>query len=205
MIKYLFFLFAFTFQLNAQENDSIQKEKSVNFEETFRLYYIIPNQIGNHTLAQDYKNRFGFGARLTLVSIKNFNLGFGGEYVSYKVTNKSNAGNFTYGNYKNAFLLVDYPINISKTITLNPTSSIGLLQFTQREKNVRHSHQNGINYSFGFTTDYEIGKEIDLFFGLDYIYTKYKLEANSEILDYYGKSNAIQFTFGIKLKTVKNP
>lgn len=202
-IKKVVILLFFTLQLTAQENDSIKKNKTIEFHETFSIYSIIPNQIGNHTLAKDYKNRFGLGSRLTLISIKNFNIGLGGEYISYKVTNSSNAGNFSYGNYKNAFVIINYPIIIAKKIQINPTTGIGLLEFTQRERSVRYSNQNGSNYRIGISTDYELGKEIDAFFGVEYIYTKFKLNANPEILDYYGKSNQFQITLGIKFKSPK--
>ncbi|NJM80997.1 MAG: hypothetical protein HC854_17795 [Flavobacterium sp.] len=203
IIKKVVILLLFTFQLIAQENDSIQNNKIVKFEETFSLYYIIPNQIGNHTLAKDYKNRFGFGSRLTLVSIQNFNIGGGGEYISYEVTNKSNAGNFSYGNYKNAFILINYPIKIVEKLQITPTTAIGLLQFSQRERSIRYSHQNGVNYRAGLSFDYELVEEFDVFFGVEYIYTKFKLNANPEIIDYYGKSNQFQITIGIKFKSPK--
>ena len=203
IMKKVALLLLFTYQLTAQKSDSIQNKKIVKFEQNFSLYYIIPNQIGNHTLAEDYKNRFGFGTKLTFISVKNFDIGLGGEYISYKVINQSNAGNFSNGNYKNVFLTTNYPLQISKKLILNPSTGIGLVQFSQREKNVRYSHQNGINYRIGLSTDYELGKEIDAFFGVEYVYTIFKLNANPEILDYYGKSNQFQITLGIKFKSPK--
>lgn len=203
MIKKIVFWLLFSAISFAQNQESKSTEKTVKFEETFRIYYVIPNQIGNHSLAKDYENRFGFGSKLTLVSIKNFNLGFGGEYVAYTITDKSSAGNFSKGNYKNAFFLVNYPIPISSKFTINSNAAIGVLEFTQRENQVRQSHQNGTNFRLGMSTDYELGKEVDVFFGIDYIYTKFKLNANPEIIDYFGKSNNLQFTIGFNFKSPK--
>ncbi len=196
-------LLLFSITSFAQKNDSLSNQKAVKFEETFSIYYVIPNQIGNHTLAEDYKNKFGFGSKLTLVSIKNFNLGFGGEYISYGVTDKSNAGNFSKANYKNAFFLVNYPIQIAPKFQITPSGTVGFLVFTQREKSFRYSNQNGTNYRLGLSAAYEISKNVDAFFGVDYIYTKFKLNANPEIMDYYGKSNNLQISIGIKVKSPK--
>lgn len=187
----------------AQVKDSVAQKKLFQFDETFSMYIVSPQQIGNHTLAKDYNNGVGFGSRLTLFSVKNFNLGGGGEIVVYQVTNRSNAGNFSKGTYKNAFVLVNYPIQVAPNFTLTPSSAVGLLQFTQRQRGTRHSHQEGINYRLGVSADYEVGKELDFFIGLDFIYTKFRLKANPEIIDYFGHSNNLQLSLGLRFKAAK--
>lgn len=205
MISKTVFLLLFSATVFAQENDSlqVQEKKIFKFEETFSMYYVVANQSGNHTLAKDYSNRFGFGSRLTLFSLAKFNLGAGGEYVTYSVSNQSNAGNFNKGTYKNFFFLVNYPIQVAPRFTLTPVAAIGALQFTQRQRGIRHSHQEGINYRIGVSADYEVAPEMDLFLGLEFIDTRFNLNANPEIFDYYGKSKNLQMSIGIRFKTAK--
>ena len=100
-------------------------------------------------------------------------------------------------------MLVNYPIQVAPKFTLTPVSAIGFLEFSQRETSIRYSHQGGLNYRLGFSADYELNKEMDVFLGLDYIYTKFQLSANPEISDYYGRSKNLQLSVGIKFKNAK--
>lgn len=183
----------------AQTKDSIAKNKIVSFEETLRIYYINTNQFGNTTLAKDHVNDYGIGSSISLISVMKFQLNFGLEYARYKITNQENTGLFTESNYRNLYVSTSYPFSLSEKIKISPLIGIGGVSLKQREKYTRQSYQNGTNYRIGVQNDYTVSGVFSVYLGIEYIYTNFKIKTIPEFENYYGLSNNLQLTLGIKL------
>ena len=175
------------------------KSESVFSDSYLRLYAILPNQFGEHSLAKAHSPRVGVGGSLYLVKYYNFRLGGGLEFVSYSVTDKSKIGEINNSNYSNYFISVAYDYKINKNILLQPIIGYGDVDIKLKTVDKKFTNQNGNEFRIGSIIDYKLNNTFCAFLSLQYIYTSIDINTNSAYKDYFGKAQQFQVSLGFKI------
>lgn len=192
----------------AQETSVIQsnstmlgenKNSGLQFNVSWRFYYAIPNQIGNHVYADAYDSKFSMGTSLGLIEYSNFRLSGGFELEQYEVTDVSKAGNFDFTSKYSFFGIVSYDFELSDKIILAPQIGYGSSDIHHKTRSERVANQIGTHLRLGFYGDYRLGKNVALFAGIHYISSEFDISTNSEFKNYITKSTQLQLTLGLKV------
>lgn len=198
MKKLFFIILLLTSHLNfCQENNHVKK---VNFENYFRFNFILPFQIGNHSLAKDFESKIGLNTNLSLVSYNNFSLVFGYQFSRYHVTNNSNIGNINRLNYSVIYGEIDYDIVVYNKLKVIPNVGYGYVNNKYKSGKRNFGSQEGTELRFGTLFNYNFTKTFSTFIGFNYVLTNLNIDTNKEYEDYFGKANRFQINLGIKFE-----
>lgn len=198
----LAFLLFFSVQSFSQEVEkaSWQSENFVKFDAQLRFQVLYPIQFGNYALSKAYDSNPGVGVNMSFLNIKNFKIGAGYNIEFYKVTDKQLMGNFNIANYSSVFGTVNYELKIAEKVSFYPNIGVGYAMLKQKAGSSNFGHQDGIEYRAGFITDYKFNKTVSLFFGANYIYSKYQINTAPEYEKFFGNSQKIQLSIGLQIE-----
>lgn len=201
-IKIFAFLLFFGIQTYAQEveKESWQSGNFIKFDAQLRLQALYPIQFGDYALSKAHNSNPGIGINMSFFNIKNFKVGAGYNIEFYKVTDKQIMGNFNTSNYSSVFALVNYELKIAKKTSIYPNIGVGYAKLKQRNGSSNFGSQDGTEYRAGFITDYKFNKTISLFFGANYIYSKFQINTASEYEKFFGNSQKIQLSIGLQIE-----
>lgn len=186
----IFILFLFSFSIQAQDGLKI---KPVG-----RIYVLHPFHQGNNAFSDAYSSGVGFGGHFFLPKYKNFRLGFGGDYVHYKVEKENMIGTIGSSYYFSAYGLLSYDINITENFNLSPVIGYGNSTLSLRSNTRKIDPQNGNEFRIGLYSDYTFSPHFAGFVGLYYISNRFTINTHPDYEDYFGKSNSIQLSLGLK-------
>ncbi|MDR6968220.1 hypothetical protein J2X31_002237 [Flavobacterium arsenatis] len=213
-MKQIFTLLMLSFVLQnfAQETetetqtDTIRSEKfqpkkgrQLLFNVVSRVYYILPNQYGDHMLADAHSTDGGIGTSLSLLEYKKIRFTGGFEKAFYSVDDISKAGNFKTTNSTSIHGALSYDFKLNNHFMIAPSLGYGYNYIRQRWRSERNANQYGEHFRIGLITDYAMNKHFAFFIGIHYINSQYKIMTNQAYEDYFGKSKQVQFTLGIKI------
>ena len=210
----ILFLCFFVIQSFAQETKKETKEQTkqevkreswqsgnyVKFDAQLRIYLLQPIQFGNNALSKAHDSKPGVGINMSFLNIQNFKIGAGYNFESYKITDKEIMGNFNYSNYSSVFANVNYETKITENISFHPNVGIGHVFLKQKSPSVHFKPQEGVEYRIGFVTDYKFNNTVSLFFGANYIYSKYKINTAPEYEKFFGNSQKLQLSIGLQIE-----
>lgn len=111
----------------SEENESI-------VQPFFRVSFMNHSQLGNHSLAKDFRSDLGINTAFSIVTFKNFSLVTGFQFSYYSITNPQNVGNINSMFFRSLYAEIDYKIPVTKEIGLIPLVSYGY---------VNHKYQTG--------------------------------------------------------------
>lgn len=163
-----------------------------------RIYVLHPFHQGNNALAEAYSSGIGFGGQFFLPKFKNFRLGFGGEYIPYKVENESLIATISSSRYTTAYGLLSYDIVINEKFMLNPTIGFGPSSLSLKSRQRKIDPQNGSEFRIGVYSDYTFSPHFAGFVGINYISNSFTINTHPDYEDYFGKANSIQVSLGLK-------
>lgn len=166
---------------------------------TFSLSIISNNYFGENYLAKGHKsNGFGFQFKHELFHYKNFNLGFGIEKSTQKVTDTSIGGNIYSTNSNSVFGLVSYKIPIITTFAVSPEINYGRIELRQKNGSKLYGVQNGTRFGLGLNLDYMIKKNVSISSLVSYNKFNFNTETSPEFINYFNNSKAISISLGLK-------
>lgn len=192
-------IFLFLIADGIAQEASTNKNDELKFDVAWRIYYAIPNQIGNHVYADAYDSKFSIGTSLALLEYSNFRLLGGYELEQYDVTDVSKAGNFDFISKHSFFGAVSYDFKLGSKINLAPQIGYGSSDIHHKMRSERVANQYGSHFRVGAYGDYSLGGSCDLFIGIHYIKSKFNIETNNEFKNYITKSTQLQLTLGLKV------
>lgn len=175
------------------------KNSELQFNVSWRLYYALPNQIGNHVYADAYDSKFSMGTSLGLIEYSNFRLSGGFELEQYNVTDVSKAGNFDFISKYSFFGTVSYDFELNDKIILAPQIGYGSSDIHHKMRAERVANQIGTHLRLGVYADYSLGENVAIFAGIHYIRSDFDISTNSEFKNYITKSTQLQLTLGLKV------
>jgi len=202
----LAFLLFFSVSLFAQEAEvkekkSWQSENFVKFDAQLRFQILYPIQFGDYALSKSYNSNPGIGINMSFLNVKNFKIGAGYNIEFYKVTDKQTIGNFSTSNYSSVFATVNYELKMAEKISIYPNLGVGYAMLRQKAGGGSNfGKQDGTEYRVGFITDYKFNKTLSLFFGANYIYSKYQINTAPEYEKFFGNSQKIQLSIGLQIE-----
>lgn len=185
----------FTF---SQEETDEPSKKNVRFPDNcLSIYYIRYNNIGENFLSEAHKNAFGFGTQFDFLEVYGFIIGGAYEGSSFKITDKSLAGNIDRTNYGNIMWRFSYKFNLSEVSTIKPYIGIGDVKLRQRGRGQDFGKFKGTSYNIGVNYMYNIDKNVSFFTGLNFNYVSYRVNSTPEFQSFFDRSNQIQIHLGI--------
>lgn len=200
-MKHIIFLLILCTGLQAMAQEIDDSAGNETKKEYFKLYYIAPGAVGNNVLAKANKGELGTGIGVTLFAGGNFHGIIGYEYVNYRVTDISLAGNATDTRLGRVYgqLLYKTPMGYERLV-LNPKFSMGYTNIKQRGVEAKNfGLQEGVSVSPGFDIDFIVEGPLRIYAGIDYILSFPETYTNSRYRSFYGTIQQLNFTFGIKL------
>ncbi len=198
-MKKIFILLLFNFSVFAQSQNE-NSNKVFNFATEFSVYGIQTNNFGNNFLAKANKPYLiGIGTQLVLFKVYNFGLGYGGEFVKHQVTNNSLGGNIKNTNATFLNLKLIYYQDLKSKFRIEPLIGIGQATLNQRTGKEKFGKQTGTSFYLGSNLSYKINNNIAFFVGIDYRYTKYKVNTNTDFISFFDNSNQVQLKLGATL------
>ena len=186
----IFILFFISFSIEAQDRLKI---KPVG-----RIYVLKPFHQGDNAFSDAYSSSVGFGGHLFLPKFKNFRLGFGGDYIPYEVEKENLIGTISTNTYYSAYGLLSYDVNVTEKFNFSPVIGLGSSTLRMRTRDRRIDSQNGTEFRIGLYSDYTFSPHFGGFVGLYYISNRFKINTHPDFEDYFGKSNSIQVSLGLK-------
>ncbi len=181
--------------ISVWSQDTIQKKH----KEYFRLYWCLPNGIGNNVISNANTSGTGIGLAVTFVTFHRFHILGGYEFSQYDVTNKAMAGNVDETNVSQFYLGVLYKIPLTRTIEVNPQFNIGSISFKQTAGGKDFGRQSGPAFTPCFTADYNPTGNLRLFAGLSYCLALPKTNTADKFKFYFGTIQILSIVVGIKL------
>ncbi|UPQ79363.1 hypothetical protein M0M57_00650 [Flavobacterium azooxidireducens] len=177
---------------------SSQAQDGFKIKPLGRIYILHAIQQGDNALADAYSSKIGFGGQFFLPKYKNFRLGFGGDYVPYKVEKENMIGTIGSSYYYSVYGLLSYDIIITENFNLSPVIGYGNSTLSLRSNTRKIDPQNGNEFRIGLYSDYTFSPHIAGFVGLYYISNRFTINTHPDYEDYFGKSNSIQLSLGLK-------
>lgn len=176
-----------------------KKDRQLLFNIVSRVYFVLPNQYGDHMLADAHTTNGGIGTSLSLLEYKKIRLTGGFEKVFYSVNDVSKAGNFKTTNSTTIHGALSYDFKLNNYFMISPSLGFGYNHIRQRWRSERSANQDGEHFRIGLITDYAMNNHFAFFLGIHYIDSQYDITTNQDYEDYFGKSKQVQFTLGIKI------
>lgn len=171
----------------------------LHFDTVWRLYYVLPNQIGNSVYAEAYDAKFSLGTSFGLLEYSNFKLSVGFEFEQYNITDVSKASNFDFISKYAFFGIVSYDFHLGDNIMVVPQIGYGSSDIHHKMRSERVANQGGTHFRVGCFGDYSLGNNFAFFIGIHYINSTFDVSTNDEFKKYFEKSNQLQLTLGIKV------
>lgn len=198
MKKITLFFLIFATQMFGQQEEK-QNTNFVKFDILFRFHAIYPIQFGNYSLAKSHNAYPGVGVSLSLIDIQNFKIGAGYNLEFYDVSDHEIIGNFNATNYSSIFGTINYEVKAFEKVSLYPNIGIGAAILHQKSGFDSYGYQNGIEYRAGLITDYKVGKNVSIFLGVNYIYSKLNMDTYPNFKDYFSNAQKIQLSVGLQI------
>jgi hypothetical protein len=205
MKNYILYFFLFSNIIWSQENTrAIQKETipkegfkiiaKLNFELVTNFYF------GKNYLAKGHANpAIGGNFRLDFYQYNNFKLGVSLGKSTIKVSDFSIGGNINRTNINNIGVNLLYDYNISEKVSISPAIKYCGVQLRQHTNSQFYGSQNGSIAGLSVDLNYNVDKNIKLYTNIGYNRYFLNVKTSQEFQSYFDNSNAINFTFGIKL------
>lgn len=201
LVFLLFFSLSFFAQeVETEEKKSWQSENFVKFDAQLRFQILYPIQFGDYALSKAFHSNPGIGINMSFFNVKNFKIGAGYNIEFYKVTDKQTMGNFNTSNYSSVFATVNYELKMAEKVSIYPNLGVGYAMLKQKSNGSNFGKQDGTEYRAGFITDYKFNKTLSLFFGANYIYSKFKINTAPEYEKFFGNSQKIQLSIGLQIE-----
>lgn len=177
-----------------------ENRTSLHFDPKLCISLFSPIQFGNNSLAKSHKSSIGLSLDMSILKYHNFKFNYGFAINQYKVTNHQKVGEYRFTDYIAFYPTLSYEYSVKKII-VSPTFSVGYVVLrNQKDAGDFYGIQKGIDYRIGANTEYKIKKTFAVFFGIHYIYSKFNINTSSEYIDYYGSTQQIQTSMGIKFR-----
>ena len=176
----------------------MERKKPESRKEYFRMYYLIPNGIGDNVLAKANDGRMGLGFAVTFYSWEQLHIIGGYEFIQYDVTDPSLAGNIKNTNMANYYLEALYKIPVIERVDFNPKFSVAYMTLRQKTHTTNYGQQSGVGFSPGFDVDYRISGGFRVYAGLDYCVSFPDTDTNAEYRSFFGTLQQLNIEFGIK-------
>jgi len=177
---------------------SQHKIKPISYFSSARISITAPFHFGNNSLNNDTSNNIGFNTSVSLIKVYQYTLSLGFEIQKYRV-NDTFLGNFKNIN-KNSFLFqLDYKLKLNSKFNMFPNVAYTICNLNYVNEDYKQAIQNGNEIRFGGTIDYKLNNTFSSYVGLNYIYYHSNIKAIEENKKYYGQSNSIQLSLGLKI------
>ena len=173
-------------------------ERTFSLRPVSRIYFIFPQQFGDHALADAHDTSWGFGTSMSFIRYADIRFSIGLEFSQYSVSDASKVGNFNFSNNKALHFALSYDLKVNNTIQIAPYVAYGLSQTIQRARSERHATYDGELFRLGAIADYSLHRHMGIFVGIHYINTTFDIDTNPSQLDYFAKSQQLQLTLGLK-------
>jgi hypothetical protein len=201
-MRKLFLLLAISIYCSAWSQDTIAKPAGRTREESdrehFKFYLIFPNAIGNNVLSEANDGVIGIGTSGAFFRLNDLYFIVSYEFIQYKVTNPSLAGNVDRTNLANYGLGVLYKIPVAQRITLNAKVIGSYMSVTQRAGGSMYGRQYGYGIMPGFEADYKVGGWFRVFAGLNYNISFPETHTNEEYRSFFNTLQQLNIVAGIK-------
>lgn len=195
MKKILISLLLFSSFVYTQEIE--KRDRIFSFNHQFFTYIHNHKNFGDNFLSKANKPTLvGFGFQYNLMKFYNVKFGFGYEYLPYKVTDESMAGNIKSTNHNGLFSRFQYEYALRQKFSIEPYAGIGYSIIKQKNGNRNFGKFNGTSFTVGTNIVYELNNYMSLFGGTNYTYTKYDVKTASDYEKFFQNSNQIQFSLG---------
>lgn len=163
-----------------------------------RVLYIVPGGAGDNVISKAHKGNFGLGLKMNIFKLYGFHMGAGADFVQYRVTDASLAGNIQHTNITTPYFEVMYGIPVLQKITMFPKISAGYSTFHQKTGNKSYGRQQGPAFTLGTYIDYRLAKHFELFGGINYRIARPGVTAPPEIESFYRNIHQVHLSAGLK-------
>ncbi|AWG21122.1 hypothetical protein FFWV33_06020 [Flavobacterium faecale] len=197
-MKKIILLVAFMVQCSFGQT---KKETAIfNFDPEFNFYASIPNDFGNTYLAEANKPDLGLGFQYNFVQAKNFKLGFGYDFIYYRVTDVARAGNYNSSRYHSYMGTLGYELNLSKKWQIEPYLGLGSAKLKFKSASRKFGHQTGTAFKLGTKASYRLDKTFSTFAGIEYVSAQYDVNTAPEWVSFYDHATRFQVNLGVKIE-----
>ncbi len=196
-MKNVLFILLFLVSSCVLGQDKREEKKSI-VQPFFRLSLLNHSQLGNYSLAKDFKSALGVNMALSIVTVKRFSFVTGFHYNTYEITNPQNVGNINWLIFRSLYAEIDYTVPVTNEISVVPLISCGYVENQYTSGSRKFGIQDGSEFKVGSIINYRFNKVLSVFAGCNYAMTNLDIETAEEYVDYFGKAKRIEVQFGLK-------
>ncbi|RZJ74544.1 MAG: hypothetical protein EOO45_08270 [Flavobacterium sp.] len=179
-------------------NDVTASSKAFRVNPNLRIYYIVPNGVGDNVIAKANDGVYGLGMRTNIFKYYGFHAGIGFESLQYKVTDAALAGNIKHTKFSTVFFEAMYEIPVNSKLTIFPKASFGNARLHQKTGGKSYGRQSGSTLGLGVNIDYLLAKNLEVFAGANYLMSRLDVVTSRDMEDFYGNVSQMNFAVGLK-------